>query len=67
MPTDRDIWATANLVIRSHGENAWLHAAQRADELLTNGDVEGASTWKRVLAAIRQLQDTESSADQVAN
>jgi hypothetical protein len=41
LPTDIDIWRAANILIKSHGEDAALVAAQRADELLAEGDVEG--------------------------
>ena len=36
-----------------HGENeATLHAAMRADELLEAGDLAGSATWRRVIKAI---------------
>ena len=31
-------------------------AAQRADELMANGDVEGSAEWRRILEAIEELQ-----------
>lgn len=39
-----DIWRTANLLLKQHGETAWFKAAQRADELLEAGDIAGAAT-----------------------
>ena len=59
MTSDRDIFTTAKLLIQQHGDTAWFEAAQRADTMLDKGDIEGAATWKRVLAAIRKLQDAE--------
>ena len=35
-----------------------LVAAQRADELLAKGDVEGCAVWKRILAAVDELTRT---------
>ena len=58
---DRDIWATAHLTIKEHGESAWLEAALQSDRLLANGDVEGARSWRRVSAAIAQLQADKPS------
>lgn len=29
-----DIWRSANLVIKQHGDDAWFQASTRADELL---------------------------------
>ena len=37
-------------------------AAQRADELLMEGDVEGQEIWKRVVRAIGELQRSQSAA-----
>ena len=30
----------------------WIRAAQRADELLDEGDVDGATVWRRIFEAI---------------
>ncbi len=35
------------------------HAAQRADELLAAGDMEGRRVWHRIEEAIEELQRTE--------
>jgi len=48
--------ATALLVIKEHGEHAVFYAAGRADELLEQGAVTGAKTWRRILAEIERLQ-----------
>ena len=37
---DLDIYRTANLLIRDHGDQATIEAAQRADAKLDNGDLE---------------------------
>ena len=56
MTSDPDIFRAAKLVIDQHGEDASLHAAQRADDLLEGGDVDGARIWHRILAAIEELR-----------
>jgi hypothetical protein len=33
-----------------------MRAAQRADELLNEGDVDGVVVWRRILEAIDELQ-----------
>ena len=38
--------------------DAPMRAAQRADELLDDGDVEGSAVWRRILEAIEELQRT---------
>ena len=41
MTLDIDIWRAANLIMKQHGENAEILAAQRADLMLERGDPEG--------------------------
>ncbi len=55
MVSDLDIWRAANLLIRGHGENAELEAAERADLMLNRGDDEGREVWQRISRAIEQL------------
>jgi hypothetical protein len=62
MMDDRDIYASANLMIRRFGEDATIEAAKRADELLETGDLEGQAVWKRIIKAIKELQSTEKPA-----
>lgn len=52
---DIDIWRSAALLIRQHGEDAAIVAAQRADELLAEGATEGFRTWQLIVAAINEL------------
>jgi hypothetical protein len=56
MPSDLDILRCASLMIRQHGEEAGIFAAQRADELLEKGDYEGKKVWTKIVAAIAGLQ-----------
>ena len=59
MISDLDIYRAANLLIEQHSENAAIHAAMRADELLEAGDLEGQAVFKRIVKAINELQSTE--------
>jgi len=52
---DIDIWRAAKLLVDRHGDEAPVHAAMRADELLAEGDVDGQRIWKRILGAIEEL------------
>ncbi len=56
MTSDIDIYRSANLLVRQHGEDAPIHAAMRADALLEAGDLDGLATWKRILRAVEELQ-----------
>jgi hypothetical protein len=63
MVAELDVYRTARVLIRQHGADAPIHAAMRHDALLEHGDLEGASVWKRVLAAVDVLLTTERSDD----
>ena len=41
MISDLDIYRAANLLIKQHGAEAEFVAAQRADQMLDRGDVDG--------------------------
>lgn len=59
MTSDLDVYATAKLLLKRHGDAAWFEAAQKADAMLEAGNMEEAERWKRVLAAVRELQKME--------
>ncbi len=41
MTADLDIYRSANLLVKRHGEDAPIHAAMRADTMLEAGDFDG--------------------------
>ena len=56
MTSHLDIYRTANSLIKKNGDDrAELYAAQRADELLEAGDMDGRRVWHRVLEAVQKL------------
>ena len=59
MIPDLDIYRSAQVLVKRHGEDAPIEAAMRADTMIEKGDVEGQAVWKRVLAAVKELQKTE--------
>ncbi len=54
-----DIFRTANILIREHGQDAPIHAARRADALLVAGDLEGCAVFKRVIKAVEEMLSKE--------
>ncbi len=56
--SDIEIYRAAQATIQEYGDGAAPHAAQRADELLAAGDMEGRRVWYRIEAAIDELQRT---------
>jgi len=65
MTSNPDIYRAAKLLMDQHGENAPLRAAERADQLLEAGDMIGATTWRRILAAIEELRRTRREGERV--
>ena len=55
MIPDLDIYRSANLLVRLHGQDAPIQAAMRADELLEAGDLDDAAVWKRIVKAAEEL------------
>ena len=60
MITKWELWACANHYIREHGEDAPIVAAMRADELLAEGELEGACTFQSIVWRINQLLEGPS-------
>ncbi len=58
MTSDLDIYRSAQLLVKQHGEDAPIHAAMRADAMLEAGDLDGLATWKRILRAVEELRGT---------
>ena len=58
MTPNLDIYRSANLLMKRHGQAAPIHAAMRADTMLEAGDLDGSAVWKRILRVIEKLQGT---------
>jgi hypothetical protein len=67
MTSDLDIYRSANLLVKQHGEDAPIEAAMRADAMLEKGDLDGYAVWKRILRAIDEMGNTTPRADQAVN
>ena len=67
MTSDLDIFRTANVLIREHGEDAAIEAAQRADAMLEKGSLDGQRVCKRVLAAVKEIQRKEPREGEAVN
>ena len=58
MLSELEIWCAAHATVSRYGGGAGLHAAQRADELMAEGDMEGRAVWHRIECAIDELGRT---------
>ena len=57
MTDEIDIYRSANLLIKQHGDEAAIFAARQADACLEKGDLDGKVVWLAVIEAIMELQD----------
>ena len=62
-----DIWRTAATLLRLHADAARFNAAQRADALYEQGDLEGFMEWRKVIHAIEQLERQKPNAGEAVN
>ena len=58
MLSDLEVYRAAQATISRYGDEATVHAAMRADELMAAGDMEGRAVWHRIERAIDELQRT---------
>ncbi len=58
MVSDLDIFRSANILVKRHGQDAPIHAAMRADAMLEKGDLDGYAARKRILRAVEVVQGT---------
>ncbi len=54
-----DIYRTANVLVKQHGQDAPIQAAMRADAMLDKGDEDGYAVWRRVLKATEEILSNE--------
>ncbi len=59
MIRDLDIYRSANVLIREHGEDAALDAAMCAIAMFDKGDLDRYAVWKRILRAVEEIQRKE--------
>jgi hypothetical protein len=64
---DFDIWRAVNMLVKRHGRDAAIIAAQRADEYLAVGDADGQVVWKRIVGAILELVKDKSDEGEHVN
>ncbi len=67
MTSDLDIYRSARLLIDQPGEDAYFHAAMRADELLENGDLDGSTVWRRIKKAVDELLRSDRTEDEAVH
>ncbi len=67
MILDLDIYRSAQVLVKRHGQDAPIEAAMRADAMLDKGDLEGCAAWRRILRAVEELQWTVPRPDEAVH
>ncbi len=62
MIPDLEIYRSAQVLVKQHGQDAPIHAAMRADAMLDKGDLDGYAVWKRIVKAAEELLSKERPA-----
>ena len=64
MPTERDVYMAANMLLKQYGTEAAIFAAMNAHRLAERGDRAGQSLWISVIKAIEALEARAPAAGQ---
>ena len=68
MTSDRDIYASANLLIKRFGKDGAIeHCNQRMIDLVDEDNYDGAAIWKGIKTAVEHLLDGAPGPDEVIN
>ena len=59
--TDWELWACAQHYVKKHQDDASIIAAMRADELMADGDLDGAKAFRGIVRRINELLDPPAS------
>ena len=54
--SDLDIFRSANMYLKLHGEEAIAKAREMVRTIKESGDSDGADTWLRIIVAIETMQ-----------
>ena len=60
MLSDWELWACANHVLQTHGDQAPVHVADQIGVLALIGDEAGIRTWQAIAERIVQLSSNAS-------
>ncbi|MCP5400424.1 MAG: hypothetical protein R3E11_09395 [Sphingobium sp.] len=60
--SDRELWACAAHVLKTHGTNAPRHVAERIGMLAVAGNNDGVATWQAIAKRMAALTETEAPA-----
>ena len=54
--SNAQVYEMADILLRRHGKDAVIVASMQAGKKLSNGDMEGYRTWKRLIMLVDGMQ-----------
>ena len=55
MANKKDVIAAAALLIKEHGDDAWLEASEKSADQKAAGDIAGSQCWAHVANTIAEM------------
>ncbi len=62
-----DIYRSARVLVKCHGQDAPIEAAMWADAVLGKSNLNGYAVWKRIVEAVEDLQGTAPKPGEVVH
>lgn len=59
MTRDQELWGMALALVKQHGDQAPLKAAERIGELVVQGEPDGIALWREVAKRMDSLLSSE--------
>ena len=59
MLSDWELWACANQVLKTHGDDTPLHVAEQIGALALAQDEAGITTWKAIAKRVAELMSKD--------
>jgi len=61
MLTEWELWACANQVLQTQGENSPLYVAEQIGALVLDGDAQGVATWQEIAKRLHELTGQDAA------
>lgn len=61
MLSDWELWACANQIFQTHGENSPRFVAEQIGALALDGDADGLATWQELARRLSELAGLDTA------
>jgi len=60
MANKTDVLTASALLVKEHGDDAWLEASSKSTDLKASGDIAGSQFWAHVANAIAEMSEQDA-------